>query len=206
MAQPFTTGPVHIYVALTLTDQADPFAGGRQVFLAPVYLGTMMDAPKVRFTPKWSPLMNDLAGDQEPFDWCYQGQSCDFFGNLTVYNWPVYALARSRPVQTGFSGIEPFGSVGALMLTEGFAYQIWLDYPYYRRKAAFSAAGAPGGYHFFGGWMLGPEEENPGTKPNDIHVQFHCTRVYSPLNGSFSLYDHDMSAIPNIPPATATGL
>lgn len=206
MAQPFTTGPVNIYVAITLTDQTDPFAGGRQIAAIPAYLGTMLEAPKHRMTPKWSPVMNDIAGDQEPFDMAYQGQSTDIFGDLTVWNWPVLKACKSRPVMGTLDGFEPFGSVGTLMITEGFAYQLWLDYPYYRRKAAFADQGAPAGYHYFASWMVGPDEEDPGTKPNRIHVQFRCQRVYSPLNGSFSLYDHDMSAIPLFPPATSNGL
>ena len=191
MAQPYVTGPVHLYVG----------SGG-----LPVYLGTFLEAPKIRTTPKWTPVMNDLAGDQEPFDMTYQGVSADIFGYLTVWNWTVLRSCQNARSLGSAEGSDAFGATGALMIGEGLAYTMWLQYPYYQTKTAFSGNGAPPGYHYYASWLIGPEEEDGGTKPQQIHVQFHAMRIYIPLIGGFTLFDRNMTGIPAIPPVGSAGV
>ena len=191
MAQPYVSGPVHLYVGLTGT---------------PTYLGTFLEAPKRRSTPKFSPIFNDLAGDQEPFDMQYQGTSDDIFGDLTVFNWTVLRACVAKRSLGSAEGSDAFGATGALVIGEGLAYPLWLHYPYYQLKAAFSANGAPPGYHYVAAWLIGPEEEDLGTKENRIHVQFHAMRAYVPAAGGFILYDRNMNGIPAIPPVGPLGV
>lgn len=207
---PYVTGPAHIYCSAGAGIQQNALSGlNVPSGGTPLYLGTCIEAPKVRFTPKWSPLMNDLAGDQEPYDESYQGQSADIFGDLTVWNWSVLHLMKARPDSSAFEGVDPALAIGTLMITEGFCYTVWIDYPYYRQKAAFASAAtkteSPAGYRFRAAWLYGPDEENPGTKPNSIHIQIKARRFYQP-DGSFFLYDHNMTGIPNVPPTGVLGI
>lgn len=191
MAQPYVSGPVHLYVGVSGS---------------PVYLGTFIEAPKVRTTPKFSPVFNDLAGDQEPFDMQYQGSSADVFGDLTVFNWTVLRSCQTRRSLNSNEGSDAFGATGALMIGEGLAYPLWLHYPYYQLKAAFSNNGAPPGYHYVASWLIGPDEEDLGTKANQVHVQFHAMRAYVPAAGGFILFDRNMIGIPAVPPTGSAGV
>lgn len=213
MAQPFVTGPCHIYCGV---------GSG----LGPLYLGTCEAAPRIQMSPGWSPLMNDISGDQKPYDYLYQGQDAKVFGDLTVLNWPVLTIVQNRvPRGSPLPGLDPLGSVGTLMVTEGQAYPLWIHFPYGGATGSHAAmVTIPGGYHFFYAWLLGPDEIDPGTKANKVHVQFHCqkgpvTTIVGPTSpqgiagatvlptatGHFGLYDFNMTGIPAVPPIVSTG-
>lgn len=187
---PYVTGPAAFYVAPNL-------AG------TPQLLGYCETAPRIRITPRYSPVMSDLAGDQIPADWLYQGADADILGDLTIWNWSVLELLMSRPSTTANSaGVDLEGAVGSLMVGEGFAKTLWVQFPY-ASKTLFSGQ-MPAGYRFVATWLMGPDEFDMGTKANKVHVQFHAARTYK--DGKWTLYDHDMTGIPLLPPTGILGV
>lgn len=198
MAIPYVTGPVHIYVGTGGAPPRNPASPG-----TPVYLGSAEVAPRIRLNPQWVPVNNDAAGARLPYDVIWSGEDGTISGALTVWNWAVYAACRRRPNNAGTIGFNAVGDVGTLMVTEGMAYPLWLHFPYFTK---FSGAGMPAGRRFLACWLLGPDEEEPGTGVNRVHFTFQAHRWYDPSTGTFTLYDENMSGIPAVPPATALGV
>lgn len=201
MAQPYVSGPVHMYVGTSAAPPNNPFAGG-----GPVYLGTCESAPRIRLNPQFEPLMNDIGGSRLPYDYLYEDMDGMVFGDLTVWNYPVLSQLLSRPNWLKAApGVGAFGDIGSLMATEGFTYNLWLQFPFFA-KAAMAGAGLPAGYHFLSAFLFGPDEIDPGTKANKIHVQFQCMRALNTASGLFSLYDFNFAGVPAVPPASPLGV
>ncbi len=159
--------------------------------------------------------MNDITGDQKPYDYLYEGTDAKVFGDLTVWNWGVLnaIMERAAPslaiIGTPTDGLDAVGSIGTLMVTEGIAYQLWIHFPYSTGPGNNAATGAHaayttmvGGYRFLAAWLLGPDEIDPGTKANKIHVQFHCQKTRVGTAGNMRLYDNVMTALPVTAPVT----
>jgi hypothetical protein len=211
MAIPYTAGPAYFYVAIGQQQNPGSYNPSTQT---PSFLGTCESAPRIQHTPRFSPVMNDIAGDQEPYDESYQGKSGLIFGDLTVWNWNVLSALFNRPATVGAAagatadGVDPVGAVGSLMITEGLAYTLWVQFPYAagaQAHAVFAAGGMVPGYRYQAAWLVGPDEIDPGTKPNKVHVQFRARRAYNPTSGAFILYDHNMAVLPAFPPTTVNG-
>lgn len=220
MSQAYVSGPVHCYVGVDPKEgSADLLnGGGRDPNKSkPIYLGTFQDAPKILTNSQWSPMMNDLWGQTSPFDMSYQGVYADIFGELTVWNWPVLTLCQTRPNVALTEGADNILSIGTMMVTEGYAYPLWLHFPYYQLKGEFGGlagkTNAPPGYRYHAAWLMGPEEEDLGTKPNKVFVHFRgIRRVGSYAGGGatdttnqFILRDRNMNGIPALAPASRDG-
>ena len=167
------------------------------------YLGTCENGITIRGVPEFEPVMNDIGGTRKPFDRLYQGEDALSIGVLTRWNETVYQFMASIPSAGVFPGICNLGNIGTLMITEGFAYEVYLQFPY-AAKTLFSANGMPPGYRFPFSYLEGPIEQERGTKPNKRHLTFYHGRGYDPSTGGFLLYDFNMTPIPAIPPNPAT--
>lgn len=203
MADTYTTGPVNIYLGIgggvPITDY---FAGPGN----PVHLGTCEQAPKRIRNPEWSPLMNDEAG-QMPYDFSYQGEICVIAGALTKFNPLVLKAAQSRPRHfSPTPGTISRGDIGSLMIREGLAFNVWLDFPYYRKPAYAGGVGGVVGERFLAGFMQGPDELEPGTKINREIFRIVCIAPQNPANGDFVLWDNNMTGIPLVPPTGPNGV
>lgn len=170
----------------------------------PVYLGTCQAAPKIRWDPAFEPIMNDISGSRKPFDFIYEGMDAMVIGDLTVFNWAVWEQIKSLPNHANPAGTQLPGDIGTMMVTEGFAYPLWVHYPY-ATKAALAAAGMPAGRRFVAAWLMGPIDEDPGTKQNTFHIQFYCAQAYDKTTGRFICSDATMTGIPSIPPVSPLG-
>jgi hypothetical protein len=202
MATPYVTGPAHVFVGLG--------SGG-----TPIYLGTCERYPKILIRPANEPHFNDMGG-KVPFDMAHMGEEGFTSGDFNRFNETTYAVLASRPRgPAGVRGLNVAGEIGALYLTEGFAYGVWVSFPYVA-KPVFAAAGMPAGYHFLASYLVGPDELEPlGTTPRKIRLIWHHLRAFGipgisipqgvTLQSSigagevFELYNHDMSAINGIP-------
>ena len=55
----------------------------------------------------------------------------------------------------------------------------------------------PTGYRFFGAFLEGPDDLEPGTRPLRLMLTWHALRVYNPATRAYTLYDNDVSACPS---------
>lgn len=201
MAQPYVTGPCHIYVGISSNPPRNPFNPSG----SPVYLGTCRAAPRIQWDPAFEPVINDISGPRKPFDMIYLGKDAMISGDLTVWNWPVWEQIKSLPNTALPSGAQEQGDIGSLMVLEGYSYPIWIHYPFHS-KAAMRDAGMVAGHRFAAGWLMGPIAEDPGNKSNSAHVQFYAINAYDKATGKFLCSDNNMTGIPTIPPQSPLGI
>lgn len=149
--------------------------------------------------------MNDITGPMKPYDMLYVGKDATVFGDLTVWNWAIWDSIRKLPgtVAASFDD-QDIDDIGTLMMTEGYAYHLWLQYPHFR-KAAMADGNMPPGRHFINTFLIGPHKESPGTKANTVHVQFYAWQKYDPSTGRMKLGDNDMAGVPSVPPVSPLG-
>lgn len=208
MAMPYVAGPCHIYVGVGATTPIDLVAAVAAPLAAASirYLGTCEQAPSIRINPRWVPVMNDITGPAMPYDQMWCGEDADAVGDLTIWNEAVYTKLGARPnFEENTRGIYGAQDMGSLMVTEGFAYPVYFHFPY-NTKAPYTNSSAPAGYRFYAGWMAGPDEIMPGTKPNKRRVVFHFQPIYKCSDGTIKLYDHTLTNIPAYPPCNASGI
>lgn len=228
MANIYVTGPVHVYVGVErdLVADDDPYKADAHDYNSKVgdliqdassdevyYLGTYETTPKIEIAARHKPVYADIGGDEVPFDYIYMGEDGFVTGVLNRWNESVYAACAAKPISYGTDptmfdarrrGRSVAGDVGALMLADGKAYQMWLHYPYYDKEYGQSL-GMPAGYHFFAAFMTGPEVVEGGTRAKRRLLQFKLARVFSPEDGCWDFYDDDMSIIPETPPTGTDG-
>lgn len=212
MAITHVTGPVHIYVG---TDHYTPTSGYGSAFstlrTTPVasgyisYLGTCETPPRILINPRWKPLMADIAGDELPFDFAFNGEDAQIQGVLNRWNEYVYYHLAARPRTTGTRGTYTASDLGTLMLHEGRAIPLWLHFPYSAAKAYGATYSMPAGYRFLATFPVTPEEIQGGARASKRLITWQAMPVYSATDGTWCLYDHDMTNIPSIPPTGTTG-
>lgn len=193
------SGPANTYIS------ASPLAiVGPPAPVAPIYLGVAEVTPKITVRPHFQGVFSDIGGPDIPHDWMFTGRDGMSTLDLTVYNWPVLLRSMQRPNNNLAAAFltDLAGSIGALMNTEGFSYQVWFQFPY-STKPAF--AGMIPGLRFPTSWLFGPEEFDMGTKPNKIHLQFYHARSLNQSTGDWLLGDINMAGIPAVPPSTQAG-
>lgn len=193
MAQFYCTGPAHLWVA--------GYSLGGGSLGTPLYLGTAKNAPHMSHDPAFIPVMNDIGGQVKCFELMYEGEEAFIVAELSRYKESTYRLLAARHTNinnAGTRGFEPAGAIGALMTTENIAPCLWVRFPYSASKTAFANAtnGAmPAGYRFVRANFVGPDQHQIGTQPKHVTVAFHATRQYDSTGGTFTLFDHDVSAL-----------
>lgn len=200
MAKLYTTGPAHLFVGVGNVSSKEP-----------VYLGTAETAPDIDIQREYEGVPNDLGGSRLPMDRIYEGEEGMVGGVLTRWNEEVIAALMSVPdFENGTRGLNNQFDLGTLMGSEGFAFPVWVVFPY-ASKPAF--AGMPAGYRFWSCINMS-EGIRPGTRAKRHQVLFKAQRSfttsstpsvpYSVQNGvgitaaTWRLYDHDMSGLPDI--------
>ena len=145
----------------------------------------------------------------------YSGQDALVSCDLIRFNWGVYETIAARSNGPGagfvFPGSTFPGEIGTLMVTEGIATGLWLRWPYSAKPSMGGTASVlptsnamPGGYHFYAAFLQGPDDITSGTVPNKVRCNWYCARSFSPTagnafgQGSFILYDGNMTGLPNI--------
>lgn len=197
MAQLYVTGPCDIYVGTT--------AG------TALFLGHAERTPNAQIRPMFSPVFCDLYGQRIQADAIYDGEEGMISADLTRFNESLYALIAARPNSTGTGaarGTNLPGDIGTLMVAEGFAYPLFLRFPY-ASKAAFStgSGGAmPAGYRFAACYLEGPDDLGPmATTNRRIRLNWHAVRTPFTVAGNplgsvgMLLYDHNMAPTAGVP-------
>ena len=195
MASLFSTGPLNIFVAYGAA--------------APVFLGHGERAPKIDVRPRYAPVTCDLGGE-EPIDDLQSGESGSVQVELIRWNYPLLNSLKSRTRAPAFpasvAGAQAPGELGTLMVTEGAAYQLFLQFTR-AGNPVFGAAGAggamPAGYRFAAAF-LDPESVTSGAaSAHKYSLTWKCLRTFSPATsalgvGNFLLYDYNMAAIAGV--------
>lgn len=182
--QLWCTGPALFYAGV----------GGALGAQIPVEVGTAEAKPTIFLYDEWDSVFNDLGGSKIPFDDSYQGEYAIIRGDLTRWNEPdAMAKIQARPDFTGTRGFYPFGAIGALMKTEGLAYNLWVKFPY-QSKAAYSNM-LPG-YRFVSAFLYSPDEMPVGVTPRKIACIWVARMLFNPADGSHLLYDSNMAGLP----------
>lgn len=191
--QVYVPGPCSLWVAV-------PVDSGSAT---PVLLGYGEQGVTIAVTPAFDRVMNDLGGNQLPFDRLFQGEEGAVSTVLTVLNWSTYeSIAMNRPFHGSGSatpGTTTYGDMGTLMWGEQAAMELWVRFPY---ATAFGSTfpGMVSGYHFFNAHLLSSTTQF-NTSAAKIPVQFECYRSFDYTTHTWSLYDHSMTGTSVAPAA-----
>lgn len=197
MAGFYVTGPCDIFVG-SLAGPA-------------VFVGHAERTPSVQIKPSFSPVYCDLFGQRVPADFLYDGEEAMISADVTRFNESTYAFMAQRPDATiagARRGSNIPGDIGTLMVAEGYAYSLFLRFPYAAKPAFSTGSGGamPAGYRFLAAFLEGPDDLGPlGTTNRRIRLNWRAARVPSVVTGSsfgavaLTLYDHDMSRTVGVP-------
>jgi hypothetical protein len=165
---------------------------GVKVGGALAFAGWSLEGFRVRITPLWRPVHADLAGDM-PLDMQFMGEMATITGDLAVWDELVLQACQSRGnPYAGVPGLMTAGYVGGLMVTEGAAYRTLLYPGFWNVKPT---AGPP--YNFLRSFLHGPDDISPiGTRQKRFRVVYQALSLYGPLDGSWTLYNRDVSGKP----------
>jgi hypothetical protein len=222
MASPWSSGPVGVWVSVApdvnvksgasvstpsvtsnVTGKVTQATIAGKAQGSPVFLGTCENGVTIRAIPEYENVMNDFGGTRKPFDRIYEGEDALSVGILTRWNEPVYRALESIPNFGGVPGVNQPGDIGTMMITEGYAYTVWLEFLFSSgragyTKAAWVAGGFPAGYRFPFSWLEGPKERETGTRAGKIHLTFYHGRGFDPVSGKFMCADQDMSLVSGV--------
>ena len=147
-------------------------------------------------------MFNDIAGE-EPFDWQYLGSAGLVSVVLTKWNEAIAERLQCMPNAfrgPAFAGVEVEGDIGTLMLTEELAFPLWVAFPYgaggFAAKPAMVRNNLRAGRHFLKAFLLGPDDEEPGTRHFKRTFNFYCFRDYATRTRGFRLFDQNMAGLP----------
>jgi hypothetical protein len=199
MAQAWVTGPAHIFLSFYSSIAVSGPAGVVTTLTTPIYLGTTERVPRLRIRAGWTPVFNDLTGGVIPYDMLYEGEEAFITGDFTRFNETTIRLLQARPrhfLQPTNRGTIQLLDQGTLMLTEGYAFQLSMFFPY-SSKLAF--AGMPLGYRFPAAWLEGPDDlDNLGTVARVDRLVFHALRIINLSNATMTLCDENVGPMPAI--------
>lgn len=154
------------------------------------YFGTASHCPRPRIMRAFKPLMNDVTAHQLPFDKSNQGQKAVLTMSMSRWDYSLYGR-MAQVTQGGDPGQLNFGSLGTLMLFEGFAMNIGIQFPY---QAVSAFSNMPRGYVFYGCTMESDDlMEEGGTEGQILSLTFEATSVYNPATGGNTLYSTSAS-------------
>lgn len=187
-SQPWVTGPAHIFC-------------GVGVGYAPRYLGTAEKSVRGQRNLEYEPVFNDIGGTRIPIDTSFQGEQWFISADVSRWDMASYNLLATVPRPSGTLGQNAGGDLGTLMIQEGCAYPLWIQFPY-GGGAKVAYAGLEAGRRFFASYLLGPEVLEPmGTQPHKRRLVWHCLRLLAPAaNNSIASasFDANMSGLPAI--------
>lgn len=154
-----------------------------------LYLGTSEGTPHIDIIPAYQEVRNDIGGDT-PMDTSYQGRRGVISYDFTRWNEAVLAKAAAsnpfsgRPAIAGSSaslfqrGLDFDYDIGALMLTEGYAYDLWVVFPFAIKSTYLNRMVA--GYHFPCCFLDAESHHSLGSRPKKVRLVWHALRVFVP--------------------------
>jgi hypothetical protein len=161
----------------------------------PVFVGTCERAPNLQVRPAFVPHKNSIAGDLAN-DQCFQGEEGWVTADLNRWDDSALALLQARANVGAPRGTYPAGTLGRMMLLEGAAYRLYVQFPF---AAKLAMIGMPAGYRWIAAYLAGPDDLTPGTGANRFRLVWHALTVrWAGANNApqGKLYDHDMTGLP----------
>lgn len=165
------------------------------------FLGWSEDGVTSTHRPFFEDVKSDLAGPLMPTDVQVMGEDAIISMNLKVFSWSAWEKIASRvPAAVGGApGGYPFGSIGALMVSEGYAYRLLIYRPY-AAKQVFLNAGMRPAYNYFASWLLGPDDIKQSMRAMAHRTIFRAISVYqgipSTSGSGWGLYNADIAGKP----------
>jgi hypothetical protein len=163
------------------------------------FLGWALGGVRVSLRPHWADVHVDLSG-QMPFDCQFMGEEAFITAELTAWDEAVLTACQTRTgPSTGTAGMMPAGSMGALMVSESAAFRLLCYPPYAGGNAVgkLTQAGQVPAYNFLRAILAGPDDIAPlGIRPKQVRAFFRALPLYSPVDGSFTLYNRDSTGKP----------
>ena len=148
MTQPYCSGPVNVSFG------ADAIGYGER-------------GPRIRWINHFHPIMGDQAGPSVPLDVLFASQEAFVTVRLSSYDYDKVQSMRHHPTEV--FGEIAVGDIGTLMITEGKAKSLTLEFPYGGRMGG----GMIGGI-IFSAAMPESVEESTGTEGQFFDCSWHC--------------------------------
>lgn len=191
MGQPFVPGPVPLWIAFGTIPGT------------PLFLGVSTRGISISFDPEYVPLVTDISGSV-PLDYSYAGCGAVIQASLPAWDEIVYSQISDYAgiVPGSVRGEDRFGEIGTLMGFEGASMHLYLPFPYQQKLAYQNMIQ---GMHFFATFLERDTLPERGTRPATLDLVFRAIRqpvvnVNGVVGASlFRLYDHDVSAVSNLP-------
>lgn len=188
MAQPFVTGPAGLYLL---------FPGQSSI----LFLGHSQRGCRIEDVYEWEPVLNDVSGTRYPFDMAFEGVESFVSCELTRWNMPVLRLLEQVPAVSAalgapvaVPGTSQFGDLGTLMITEGMAPMLYIQFPYSVIKPAYATQ--PVGRRYLAAFLERDVSDKLGTQARVQPLTWNCKRVFRPATYANLLYDFDLSGLP----------
>lgn len=208
MSQLYSTGPANLYVSLFLDDPPAhaTMAGLLDTVAASdiYFLGTFEKPPFIDIQAHHRKLPANIGGvsSGRPFDRVIMGESVTVSGVLNKWNELTYREIANRGTGTT-RGTYPKTTIGTPIMSSGpgYTFCLWVQFP---RNGLSPYSDMPDGYRFPGTILLGPDRIVPGAGSKRL-LTFASEMVYKRSDGTWVLYDHDMTNIPAVPPVDPSG-
>ena len=180
------------------------------------YLGTGEVPPKIEWRPSFRPVFNIDSG-HVPYDKAYEGQDAIITMNLNNWDEWVYQMigARDNARSNAYvhaRGFDSATSIGTMLMSEGMAYSLYLQYPLggvggsvFGGGQTNPQNGMPPGYRFLCGYPINAKVI-PGTATNYLQLTWHALRLYNYASDSFCLFDHNMLGVTQITGGVHAGI
>ncbi len=136
-------------------------------------LGTAKGGVFVEPQPHYLPVMNDAAGLSVPIDELYEGSDGFISGKWNRFNMFTYSFLST--FGSDVQGTDAVGDRGTLMLQEGFAFDVIVQFPFAAKASMQNAASGPmqQGYWFKKCYVKGNSLPALGMKDEEVDIRFY---------------------------------
>lgn len=150
----YVTGPVHIFMRVAAAGNvwtASPKDNTTNVLA----VGHTVQTPELAFDPKYKPVFSSISGEAVPDDEVFLGQSVRVVLDLARFDLDVINLLLNSPTYGRAAGPasaplgqESYLSRGRLLLSNGDAFELWLQHSFFGTVNALAYPSLSPGYYF----------------------------------------------------------
>lgn len=189
------TGPVDIYFAfnsLTPIPQIGAAGINPGTGAGAAYLGTAEMAPEPQNQYFWKEIYNSLGGDMVPMDRLYLGEQ-----GLIAMNLNRFSYANAFAI-LGL-GSEDRLDRGSMMVSNGYALQLWLRFSFYGTANALAYPEMPPGYFYWCTQIVSHFPKGLTLDATNLQLIFQCQPVFNPSTRGHDLRSSLAAFFTNLP-------